>query len=325
MSRPLRIEYPFAYYHVMNRGMSYQKIFKERLDYEGFLKLLGECHEMWGARIMGYCLMDNHYHLLLQTPEPNLSRVMRHVDGIYTQRYNRKYRRDGPLFRGRYKAIVIEADQYLLAVARYIHHNPVEAKITDTPEEYEWSSCGQYLRVLEGKKGPEWLDVKRIMDYFPKQNRKKAYVEYMRSKIEEVEKRYYANQRRLPVLGTEGFKKEIRKRLRQKEEKSYFEIPEAKSYLRPDQASCLKIVQEIYGVEEKEILRGKRGQRNESRSMAMVVCRKIGGMRHGEIAGIFGVRSYTTVSSAIDKMKKEIEKGGEIGWRYEAIRSRLQE
>ena len=121
-------------------------------------------------------------------------------------------------------------------------------------------------------------------------DRKNGYIEYMRSKIEEAEGRYYANKRRLPVLGTEEFKKQIQKRL-QKGEKSYFEIPEAKSYHRPDQEACLKTVQEIYGVEEKEMIRSRRWQRNEARSMAMLVCRKIGGMKHGEIAGIFGVGS----------------------------------
>ncbi|HEX9756822.1 MAG TPA: transposase, partial [Nitrospiria bacterium] len=121
MSRPLRIEYPDAYYHVMNRGLAYQKIFTDRVDRELFLNLLGECHQMWGIEVFAYCLMGNYYHVLLQTPQANLSRIMRHLDGLYTQRYNRRHHRDGPLFRGRYKAIVVDEESYLLSVVRYIH------------------------------------------------------------------------------------------------------------------------------------------------------------------------------------------------------------
>src|SRR3990172_2071752 len=103
MSRPLRIVFPGAYYHVMNRGLAYQAIFTDRPERLGFLVLLEECHRMWGMRVLAYCLMDNHYHLLIQTPDANLSRIMRHIDGLHTQRYNRNHGRDGPLFRGRYK------------------------------------------------------------------------------------------------------------------------------------------------------------------------------------------------------------------------------
>src|SRR3990172_347533 len=108
MSRPLRIEFPGAYYHIMNRGLAHRDVFTGRSDRELFLNLLSECHEMWGMRVIAYCLLRNHYHLLIQTPQANLSRVMRHLDGLYTQRTNRRHQRDGPLLRGRYKAIVVD-------------------------------------------------------------------------------------------------------------------------------------------------------------------------------------------------------------------------
>src|SRR3989304_4877968 len=120
MSRPLRIEFPGAYYHVMNRGLAKEVIFKTDIDRQAFLDLLGDVHARWGLRIYSYCLMSNHYHLCVQTAAVPLARIMRHVDGVYTQQFNRKYHRDGPLFRGRYKAIPVERDRYLLAVARYI-------------------------------------------------------------------------------------------------------------------------------------------------------------------------------------------------------------
>ena len=95
-----------------------------------FLNLLSEIHRRYRVEIHCYCLMDNHYHLLIRTPLANLSRAMRHLDGIYTQRFNRQTRTDGPLFRGRYKSILVECDNYLLQLSRYIHLNPVQAKIS---------------------------------------------------------------------------------------------------------------------------------------------------------------------------------------------------
>ena len=111
MSRPLRIQFPAAVYHVMNRGAARQPTFADDRDCEAFLDTLAEAHRQWGIEVFAYSLMGNHYHLCLRTPKGNLSRVMRHVDGIYTQRFNRRHRRDGTLFRGRYKAILIDTDE----------------------------------------------------------------------------------------------------------------------------------------------------------------------------------------------------------------------
>ena len=109
MARPLRIEYPGAFYHVMNRGQFRRNIFVEDKGRQSFLDLLADITRLWKVEIYAYCLIDNHYHLLLSTPTGGLSRAMRHLDGIYTQKFNRVHHRDGPLFRGRYKAILTKA------------------------------------------------------------------------------------------------------------------------------------------------------------------------------------------------------------------------
>jgi REP element-mobilizing transposase RayT len=106
-------------------GTARQATFLQEQDYEAFLKTLAEAHVLWGVEVFAYCLMSNHYHVCLRTPKGNLSRVMRHVDGLYTQRFNRSHGRDGSLFRGRYRAILIDADEYLAAVVRYIHLKPL--------------------------------------------------------------------------------------------------------------------------------------------------------------------------------------------------------
>lgn len=113
MPRPQRIEYPGAWYHVMNRGAGRRVIFRTNVQRQGFLELLGELSEIYGIAVHAYCLMGNHYHLLIHTPRGNLSAAMRHLNSVYTQRFNRSIGTDGPLFRGRYKAVVVEADAYL--------------------------------------------------------------------------------------------------------------------------------------------------------------------------------------------------------------------
>ena len=130
MSRPLRIEYPGAWYHVMNRGRRHCDVFEEEEDFHLFLDILKNTSKMWNLKVSAYCLMSNHYHLLVQTPDGNLSRCMRHLNGVYTQRFNRRHDYDGQLFRGRYKAILVEEDHYLLELLRYIHCNPTRLDLS---------------------------------------------------------------------------------------------------------------------------------------------------------------------------------------------------
>ena len=145
MSRPLRIQYQDAWYHIMNRGRRGEKIFETREDYLTFIDLLKELNDVFSVKIAAYCLMSNHYHILIHTPEANLARAMRHLNGVYTQRYNKRHGCDGQLFRGRYKSIVIESDSYALELVRYIHRNPLEAGIVDNVEKYQWISHKIYL------------------------------------------------------------------------------------------------------------------------------------------------------------------------------------
>ena len=145
MSRPLRIMYPDAWYHVMNRGRRGERIFESKEDYELFLWVMLEAVELFSLRVSAYCLMPNHYHLLVQTPDANLDRCMRHINGVYTQRFNSAHGLDGNLFRGRYKSIMVSEDSYLLQLVRYIHRNPVRAGMVERVEDYKWSSHKGYI------------------------------------------------------------------------------------------------------------------------------------------------------------------------------------
>ena len=149
MARPLRIQYPGAFYHVMSRGNEQKEIFKSRRDREQFLGYLETATTRYGAVFHSYCLMNNHYHLLLETPEGNLSQIMRHINGAYTTYFNTKRKRAGHLFQGRFKAILIEADEYALELSRYIHLNPVRAGMVETPVTYEWTSYSAYVGLRQ--------------------------------------------------------------------------------------------------------------------------------------------------------------------------------
>ena len=136
MSRPLRIEYPGAWYHVINRGRRSEYIFLDKHDYLMFIDLLIEVSGMYNVNIAAYCLMTNHYHILLQTPDGNISRCMRHLNSVYTQKYNKRHGFDGQLFKGRYKSILVCNDSHLLQLVRYIHKNSVKPGVVRAPERY---------------------------------------------------------------------------------------------------------------------------------------------------------------------------------------------
>lgn len=163
MTRPLRIEYPGAYYHITSRGNERKNIFINSGDRKIFLSYLKSAHQRYGAVIHAFCLMNNHYHLFLETPKGNLSQIMRHINGAYTNYFNIRHKRRGHLFQGRYKAIIVEADSYAGELSSYIHFNPVRAGIVDMPEKFSWSSYHCYIGK---KKKLDWLTTDFILCYF---------------------------------------------------------------------------------------------------------------------------------------------------------------
>jgi len=140
MSRPLRLEFAGALYHVMARGNAREPIFSDDEDRTAFLDGLVRACERFDWVLWAYCLMDNHYHLLAETRRPSLSRGMREVNGTYTQRFNRRHRRVGHVLQGRFKAVLVDKDAYLLEVSRYIVLNPVRARLCASAAEWVWSS-----------------------------------------------------------------------------------------------------------------------------------------------------------------------------------------
>ena len=168
MVRPLRIEYEGAVYHITSRGDRREPIALDDVDRSAFIDVLAHALERFDAQAWAYCLMNNHYHLVLHTSQANLSRLMRHINGVYRQTFNRRHGIVGHLFQGRFKAILVDTDSYLLEVCRYVDLNPVRAHMVKYPQAYAWSS---YQAHTGQAPHPQWLDSKPLYAQLaPKKN-----------------------------------------------------------------------------------------------------------------------------------------------------------
>jgi REP element-mobilizing transposase RayT len=163
MSRPLRLEFPGAVYHVTSRGDRREDIFDDDIDRKTILSVLDRVCDTYNWVCYAYCLMSNHYHLLIETPDGNLSKGMRQLNGVYTQTYNRIHGRSGHVFQGRYKAVLVERESYLLELSRYIVLNPVRAGTVRSAREWRWSS---YRATAGQNKGPDCLNIEWLLANF---------------------------------------------------------------------------------------------------------------------------------------------------------------
>lgn len=247
MSRPLRIEYPGAFYHVTSRGNERKAIFQSNRDREKYLFYLESAYERYGAVIHTYCLMDNHYHLLLETPRGNLSKILQYINGAYTTYFNIKRGRSGHLFQGRFKGILIDKDEYCKELSRYIHLNPVRAGMVKVPLEYPWSS---YRYFVGRDKKPKWLATEFILGDFGGEGRRgfekyKGYVERgVYKELENPLKRVIAS----TFLGNKEFIDRIKLEYLEGKEIDRRDLPALKRILGgPSLESIEKVVDKIVG------------------------------------------------------------------------------
>ena len=210
MARSLRIEYRGAFYHVFSRGDQKQPIFFAADDRCYFLNCLRKACEKFGAVVHVYCLMPNHFHMILETPFGNLSRTMHFLVTKYTVYFNKKHKRQGHLFQGRFRSILVEAVGYAKELSRYVHLNPVRSRIVDRPERFEWSSYGYYL----GSARPEkWLETALILRMFGEDAAasQRAYVEFVIQGIGKEPPDFIRDSVRTGILGSEEFIKRIKR------------------------------------------------------------------------------------------------------------------
>jgi len=215
MARPLRIEYAGAFYHVTARGNERRRIYYGKADYEKFKTYLEQAEEKYGYLLHCYVLMTNHYHLVIETPMGNLSSVMHYINGSYTNYINIKKRRSGHLFQGRYKAILIDQDSYLLELSSYIHLNPVRAKLVERAEDYPYSSYSAYI-----SKGKNEIVYRDLILGMVSKTKKDAIYNYKNfvdraigAELENPLKNVYAGM----ILGGTRFIKEALNRIKEKD------------------------------------------------------------------------------------------------------------
>ena len=290
-------------------------IFTSNKGYLSFIELLKEAILMWNVRIAAYCLMPNHYHLLIQTPESNISRAMRHIDGVYTQRFNRFNGFEGPLFRGRFKSILVDADAYLLQLVRYIHRNPVRANLSQSIESYPWNS---YKGYLSGEIKWDWLFKDRVFSMLTdkKEDQVNRYREFMREADNETFIGLMSRKRWPSMVGSEDFHEKIKGKFYS--EKGYIESPQA-GELSPKFERINQEVCKFYKVDQAELFASKRGEFNKPRNMAIYLARRL---RRGtliEIGTVFGIEKYSSVSSIVERMKNHIHVDEKLGKEVETL------
>ena len=311
MARPLRIEYPNAFYHITSRGNEQKDIFKNDRDREKFLSYLESATERYGAAIHVYCLMNNHYHLLLETPRGNLSEIMRHINGAYTSYFNAKRDRFGHLLQGRFKAILVEADQYAKELSRYIHLNPVRVGAVNRPQDYPWSS---YRNYCGEKKAPEWLTMYFILGIFGKKlpSAQKSYREFVEGMIGQEEQSPLKEVVFSTILGSTGFVKAVIDN-HLSEKKADREVPALRKLKQ--QVS----IEEIEKATEAEFKKEEKTRKKVS----IYLSHRFSGRKLKEIGEYFGL-SESGVTQASQRLEKNIEEDKKLKKKVEVTKSRLK-
>jgi putative transposase len=324
MSRPLRVEYPGAVYHITARGNEKKAIFRDHRDRESFLDILAQSKKIYGIRLFAYVLMDNHFHLLLETPLGNLSQFMRRFTITYTSYFNRIHNRVGHLFQGRYKSILVDKESYLSELSRYIHLNPVRTKElkNKTPEEkwnylmnYPWSSLRGYL----GKKSKEpFLEHSLILADFGGDTNlgRRAYQKRTKEDLTgqlEIKRKVIGQ----AILGGDPFIKWVKDTFySKKRDRECPGLAELKRY------RALEEVLEILSKETGKTIEEVKVKKHPLRPVFMDLLYRAGGLSGIEIGKIFKV-DYSTVSQTRKRLALKLEKDRGLRKIVERIESKL--
>jgi REP element-mobilizing transposase RayT len=299
----------------MNRGRRGENIFTDREDHEAFITLLQETSEMFNLRVFAFCLMSNHYHILVQTPDGNLSRAMRHLNGVYTQRYNRRRNIDGQLFRGRYKSVLVQEDVHLLELLRYIHRNPVRAHMCEAVGDHLWSSHHGYI---SSAKKWDWLHKKPLLDMFDENLLKaeRQYKSFVQCEDSVEVTNFFSKKNLASFFGSRDFIKWVKATYQQLQK--HTEIPQARQ-LAPTIAEIKLVVCQYYKVEDRRFEQTKRGQVNEPRNVAIYLARKKCGLRLEEIGREFALLKYSSVSSIVTRTENLLKNNRQLRDRVEEV------
>jgi putative transposase len=318
MARPLRIEYAGAFYHVLNRGQRREPIVQDSQDRERFVSDLSRMAGQYGVLIHGYCLMTNHYHLILETPHANLSQAVQWLNVAYAGYYNRRHRYSGHVFQGRFQAILLDASTYLEAVSRYIHLNPVRAGIVAEARRYPWSSCRYFAGA---DKAPDWLETARILGGFARTLKvaRRRYMEYLAEPAANPLDAVVAGS----VLGSTRFADWVKD--------TYLrghiadrEIPALKVLsARPSVQEIVHAVADYYGVAADAIV-ARGGKRNRCRDTAICLARELSGLSCRELGRHFGGIGGPAVTMRCRDILRHAAKDRRLAKDLNRLRHRLE-
>ena len=295
MTRPLRIQYENALYHIMSRGDQKRKIFLTPKDYEKFLEILLEAKHKYGFFLYAYALMDNHYHLLLETPHGNLNKIMHTINSAYPNYFNKKNKRVGHVFQGRYKAILVEKDIYLKTLIQYIHQNPLRKNLANDLSEYPWTSYRDYISKNEYLIDCQWM-IKRFGN--KKSEALKYLLKFMCEPIKKDDKHEpYAGL----IMGSEKFIKTTLCTIA--EEKLDIQIGNRRSLADHDKTN--RILRELEREFEMDVkdFKSMKFQRNPIRNFGIYFLKKYSNLSNQEIGDIFGGISLSGVSKSAKRFE----------------------
>lgn len=295
MARLLRIEFPGAFYHVTSRGNRKQTIFISDDDRFFFFNCLREAHERFGVIIHVYCLMQNHYHLFLETPSGNLSRIMHFINLKYSNYFNLKHQHCGHTFQSRFHAILVQATEYAKEVAAYIHLNPVRAGIVDRPEEYDWSNYREYLGIANPLPWTENAFVLRLFGASLPEARKE-YEKHVMARLAQKQPNPLAPANKTGILGSPEFIDHIRKSFPARTD-------------RPDEPDPIRLNRIMTRPELRQILletEAVLGPTNRQiRKIAVYISHMATDHPLKSIGGFFGI-GESAVADICRRMKKEL-------------------
>jgi len=318
MARPLRIEYPDAVYHVSNYGTGKQRVFPSTKYFEAFLEGLEETCSRLNVEVHAYCLLRDEYHLVLKTPEANLSRFMRQVDGLYTQDYQRMKKSSGSLFRGRYKAVLVQPEKYLLPLSRFIH---CQAKASDLLT-YPYSSMAYYTRK---PKPPAWFNRDETLRQVtgPAARRADNYRQYVKDGIDAELAHFYGKKNLSSIMGDDKFRKVAQRKRSTGKARGVSRGVNAK--WRPSCKEIIAAVASQFKVSEASIYKAARGpgSKNVPRWVAMYLCQELSASTLQSIARLFKLKRYGTVSTTVGKLHKEFAEDPKLKSTVEKLGKRL--
>ena len=307
MARPLRIEYPDAVYHVSNYGLANQHVFPSAKYFEAFLEGLGETCTRLNVEVHAYCLLKDQYHLIIKTPEANLSRFMRQVDGLYTQQYQRLKAANGSLFRGRYKAVLVQASSHLLPLSRFIHCKVKASELAS----YPWSS---YVLFIRKSKTPAWFNQDETLKQLRTSANKRAtaFKKFVEAGVDSELEHFYGKKNLSSIMGDSQFVKGAQKKRSPTAARGVSRGANAK--WRPSCKQIITAVAKQYKVSESSIYKAARGpgSKNVPRWVAMHLCQELSAVTLQSIAKLFRLKRYGTVSTTVGKLKQEFVQNPQV-------------